>query len=105
MNLVEALRTGLPLTRPNHTFGGRHDHTCSTAYTGMFDPDYFLSIVELCKEDILAEDWEVQKPQIPATADDLRMALIPELKRMELGSIELGQIVDNVITTLTKKVK
>ena len=64
MTLIEALALNRPIRLPGVVFYlSRYPQTsfCMTAESWK-DPEWFLSVVHLTKEDILSTDWEV-KPE------------------------------------------
>lgn len=65
MTFIEAIRTGLPLTRPHRQFNYRNDTSVMHIYPGTFmAPEMILQKLDLESEDILAEDWQVLWPDI-----------------------------------------
>lgn len=67
MTIIEAFKTGKPLTRKNRVFSYESTYTNISMPTthiipGTFiDPWFLLSTVDLSIEDILAKDWVVKK--------------------------------------------
>jgi hypothetical protein len=64
MNLVDAIKTGLPIRRPHKGWVTHPEGFGTVSYimSGTFmAPDYFLSHARIDKEDILAIDWEVKE--------------------------------------------
>lgn len=67
MNLIDAIKSGLPLRRPNKSFSyinpmsyfALRNKTMIAPGTWI-DPDFFLSQYHLTKEDVLANDWEIK---------------------------------------------
>lgn len=64
MTLIEALKTNKPIRLSNKSFSYYNSWTMNTTYImseTWLDPEWFLSIVNLSKEDILSEEWEIKK--------------------------------------------
>lgn len=66
MTLIEAIRTGLPLTRLNKSWTYINLMTYGAIMRGtilpntFIDPQFFLSQIRLDTDDILADDWIVK---------------------------------------------
>ena len=65
MNFIEALKTGLVVKYPRTLSYKDHylNVTSHIAPNCWIDPVWLLSLNCLSKEDLLAEDWEVQKEE------------------------------------------
>jgi len=75
MTFIEAIRTGRPLRRKTRgmrchpAFLGCHGIQASCWNpSNWYDPGYLLFTAELDKEDVLAEDWEVEEKPVSITA-------------------------------------
>jgi hypothetical protein len=80
VTIVEAIKSGKPLRRRNKTFsyvsgsGMGGYRTYITPGTPMA-PEYLLEVIKLTKEDILADDWEVEEKKVEITKAQLLAAL------------------------------
>lgn len=72
MNIIEAILTGRPIRRLNKDrWASRAPISFANTIEGYFNPDYFLSTYQLTKEDILANDWEVEEERVEITKSQL----------------------------------
>lgn len=65
MNIIEALKTGLPLTRASKETWRMRDrpHVEIGWARGFFGPQWMLDTVRLTVDDIVADDWQVEEAQ------------------------------------------
>jgi hypothetical protein len=69
MTIIEAIKSGKAIGRKGHSFYIHQCHSDKTAAHGLFEPTYFLDCVSLTKEDILADDWEIEEKKVEITRD------------------------------------
>lgn len=65
MTFIEAIKTGLPLTRKDRQWSYLNEYTFAAMTTHVFpntliDSDFLIKHIRLTKEDMLADDWFVQ---------------------------------------------
>jgi hypothetical protein len=80
MTIIEAIMSGKPIKRAGKEWW--HAKSCNhepgahgTSMRGFFDPGFFLSVINLTKEDILADDWEVEEKKVEVTKSSLLKAI------------------------------
>ena len=63
MTLRKAIKTGLPIRRKGKkSWSIKWDPFLPASIIhGWVDPEFFLSVVHLTIEDVLAKDWQVKK--------------------------------------------
>lgn len=66
MNIIEAFKTGKPVRRKKKAFNYQSQDFLSDTITyimpdAWIDPKFFLQVIRLKEEDILAKDWEVKR--------------------------------------------
>jgi hypothetical protein len=73
VNLIDAIKSGRPIRRRGRSSWPARDtgfgtgyHICDPARDQWLDPEYYLETMG-CKEDILADDWEIQEPSVTIT--------------------------------------
>jgi hypothetical protein len=69
MNIIEAIKSGRALARRDNP-----KHRGSQG-NGFVDPDFLIEYMRLTKEDILAEDWEIEDDEIKITKSELIRAI------------------------------
>jgi hypothetical protein len=72
MNLLDALKSGLPVRRPEWTHGWANGWVCSKYILDCLSRG---DLRPWGQEDLFAEDWEVRTPSVTITEDELRAAL------------------------------
>lgn len=66
MNIIEALKTELPLRRKGKNFHyiNHYGYSSSSVFISSktwISPEFLLTVIHLTKDDILATDWQVKK--------------------------------------------
>lgn len=79
MTIIEAIKSGKPLRRRNKTFSyvsgsGMGEYRTYIAPGTPMSPEYLLEVIKLSKEDVLADDWEVEEKKVEITRDKLMNA-------------------------------
>lgn len=85
MTIQEAFKSGRPIARKN---SARHRGSHGT---GFVDPEFLLTVLHITKEDIIADDWEIQEEKIQFTGSQLgglfKRALLSKIKHEDEAEV------------------